>query len=171
MAARDKPSQAPADAKGILARGALHNAGGRKMHKSLLFGREALVVAAAVLLALSAAQAQVRDNKGPVATLHGGVGAHAREAMERERDQFNLRLQFALRGSGAYLADVRVRIADAKGKTVVDTTSSGPWFFAQLPQGRYEVTASSNGQSQTQALDITKGWRGWVFRFDPPPAP
>lgn len=141
------------------------------MPMPLLLGRGALVAAAVLLLVFPHAQAQVRENKGSVTILHGGVGADARESMQQARDQFNLRLQFAVRGSGAYLANVRVQIADAKGKTVLDTISTGPWFFAQLPQGRYEVTASANGQSQTQALNITQGWRGWVFRFDPSPAP
>jgi hypothetical protein len=86
--------------------------------------------------------------------------------MQRLQDKYNLRLQFVQQGSGEYLAGVQIRIADAKGRTVVDTVASGPWFYAQLPAGEYAVTATSEGKLLTQRIAIKdNGWRGWVFRF------
>lgn len=43
---------------------------------------------------------------------------------------FNLKLVFALK-SGAYLSGVKLTIADAAGKTLVDTASEGPWLLAR----------------------------------------
>ena len=54
---------------------------------------------------------------------------------------FNITLVFALQ-SGNYVSDVQVMIADVSGKTLLDTTSSGPWFLARLPAGNYHVTAT-----------------------------
>jgi hypothetical protein len=129
------------------------------------------VLTAASCLIVASAAAQVQQTFGSIAVAHGGVGAEAREAMQREQDKYNLRLQFAQQGSGAYLAGVQVKIADDKGRTVLETVASGPWFHARLPAGEYEVTATSEGRSLTQRMTIKNdGWRGWVFRFEPPRA-
>ncbi|HSO81549.1 carboxypeptidase regulatory-like domain-containing protein, partial [Thiocapsa sp.] len=47
----------------------------------------------------------------------GGIGASEREAMEQVKSQYNLRLLFAVAGSGAYLSNIRVQIQDAAGPT------------------------------------------------------
>lgn len=131
--------------------------------------RLSIIAATASWLIAAPVSAQLQQTIGSVAVAHGGVGAEAREAMQREQDKYNLRLQFARQGSGEYLAGVRVKIADAKGQTVVDTLASGPWFYARLPAGQYTVTATSEGTSLTQRIDIKNGgWRGWVFRFERP---
>jgi hypothetical protein len=124
------------------------------------------VITAAAWLTAAPASAQVQQTLGSVAVAQGGVGAEARAAMQRLQDKYNLRLQFVQQGSGEYLAGVQIRIADAKGRTVVDTVASGPWFYAQLPAGEYAVTATSEGKLLTQRIAIKdNGWRGWVFRF------
>lgn len=128
-----------------------------------------LLTAASWLIA-APAFAQVQQTIGSIAVAHGGVGVEAREAMRREQDKYNLRLEFVQQVSGAYLAGVQVKIVDAKERTLIDTVSSGPWFYAQLPAGEYTVTASSEGKSLTQRIAIKNGWRGWVFRFGPLPA-
>jgi hypothetical protein len=49
----------------------------------------------------------------------------------------------AFRGSGSYLATVWVRIFDATTrKPVLAQRMDGPWLFAALPAGRYDVEAS-----------------------------
>lgn len=129
------------------------------------------VVTAASWLIAAPASPQVQQTIGSISVAHGGVGTEAREALQRIQDKYNLRLQFVHQGSGEYLAGVQVKIADAKGGTVVDTVASGPWFYAQLPAGEYAVTATSEGKSLTQRMAIKNGgWRGWVFRFEPPRA-
>lgn len=70
---------------------------------------------------------------------------------------YNLHMVFATRGSGEYLADVKVRIDDAKGKLILDANSPGPIFFARLPAGTYRVTASLGNKSQRKSVSVQDG--------------
>lgn len=94
------------------------------------------------------------DDAAPEAIRHesGGVGIDQRERMQA--GDYNLRLVFAERGSGAYLADVVLRIEDGKGRTVLQTESFGPWFNAQLPAGTYRVTATHAGKAQQREVTV-----------------
>jgi hypothetical protein len=80
----------------------------------------------------------------------GGVGEDERAELDALSNQYNLRLLFAMQGSGEYLAAVRVNILDAHGGTVLTAQSRGPWFFAQLPSGDYVVDVSTPGQGLQQ---------------------
>lgn len=66
---------------------------------------------------------------------------------------FALILLFALK-SGAYVSDVRVTIADATGRTVLDATSDGPWFLTKLPAGTYQIVATLAGRAIKQPLSV-----------------
>jgi hypothetical protein len=92
---------------------------------------------------------QVQNNQG-VRYVSGGVGESERAELNNQSQQFNLRLLFAMQGSGEYLSAVRVSILDARGGTVLVTESKGPWFLAQLPPGDYTVEASVPGQTERQ---------------------
>lgn len=100
---------------------------------------------------------EVRGQQG-IQYLSGGVTKEERLEFNGLTQQFNLRLLFALRGSGDYLAAVQVNILDAHGGSVLNVESEGPWFFAQLPPGDYtvEVTAPVpvNQQSQRKKVHI-----------------
>ena len=60
--------------------------------------------------------------------------------------EFNLKLVFAMK-SGGYVSGARVTLADAGGKTLLDTTSEGPWLLVKLPSGRYRVIATLSGKT------------------------
>lgn len=122
-----------------------------------------------VICGAQAAATPVQGKQGEVVVLHGGVGEEDRAAMEQKAADYNLRLTFARKGSGAYLSDVRVAIRNAQGTTLLDTVSAGPWLFARLPQGDFTVSATEDGRTLTQSVSI-KGAsrREWVFRFDGP---
>lgn len=87
----------------------------------------------------------------------GGIGEGERAEMEALASQFNLRLLFAMQGSGDYLADVGVRILDPSGAVVLSVESRGPWFFVQLPSDVYTVEVSTLGQSQRQTARVGQG--------------
>jgi hypothetical protein len=88
--------------------------------------------------------------------LMGGVGSDERAAMEEKSKAFNLRLVFADR-RGPYLSDVKLVIEDSRKAEVISLTTNGPWFFIQLPPGRYGVRATFKGQTQSiDALNIGK---------------
>ena len=89
--------------------------------------------------------------------ISGGVGNESVQAMRAMERGYNLRLMFAIAGSGEYLADVRVKLVDPKGRTVLDAVSEGPYFFAKVPPGRYQVVAETEGDAKTRAVDISPG--------------
>lgn len=127
---------------------------------------------AALIVAISAAlpAAGMAQEAPPVRTYHGisyvagGVGLGERGAMRQIAKDYNLRLSFAEKGSGTYLADVKVAIRDGKGRLVLDAVSDGPWFFAKLPPGKYRVTAAENGKTQSRIADVRAG-RHTVLHF------
>ena len=88
-----------------------------------------------------------------IAYVSGGVGADEREAMHGLARNYNLRLVFAGK-EGAYLSDVKVDIRNAAGREILSAVSNGPWFFAQLPNGRYKIKAEAKGKSTSQSAVI-----------------
>lgn len=87
----------------------------------------------------------------------GGIGEGERDELNALSNQFNLRLLFAMQGSGNYLADIRVNILDSRGEAALSTESNGPWFFAQLPPGTYTIEVSIPDQLQRQTARIEGG--------------
>jgi hypothetical protein len=97
--------------------------------------------------------------------LTGGVGSDERVAIQKTaQGNYNLQFVFA-EATGPYLARIRVKIQDTHGKTLIDIPSSGPWFFANLPNGQYKITVSHAGKRETQNLDVGKNFRKVVFNW------
>jgi len=89
-----------------------------------------------------------------IAYVSGGVGESARSEMRRIGGDYNLHLIFS-EPTGAYLAFVDVVIEDERGRRMFDTTSQGPWLFADLPPGTYRITARSrDGVFITRTIDV-----------------
>ena len=68
---------------------------------------------------------------------------------------YNLRLVFAEAQETytAFVADVTVKISDAKGGTVLQIRS-GPLLFLKLPAGRYSVNAKLAGLTITKSVRV-----------------
>lgn len=97
---------------------------------------------------------QVHNDQG-VRYISGGVGESERAELNALSQQFNLRLLFAMQGSGDYLSAVQINIQDARGRTILTTQSKGPWFLAQLTPGNYTVEVSVPGQAKQQPQSQT----------------
>jgi len=54
-----------------------------------------------------------------------------------------------------YLAEVQLQIKDAKGNVVVDAMTEGPFFLANLPPGKYQITADYEGVIKNNAVNIS----------------
>lgn len=66
-----------------------------------------------------------------------------------------------------YLAEVQLKIKDSKGNVVVDTTTEGPFFLADLPLGKYQVAAEHDGVIKTNVVRIAaKKHQRIVFLWD-----
>jgi hypothetical protein len=83
----------------------------------------------------------------------GGIGKEQAEAMRVAAHDYDLMLTFATDG-GKYLADIDLQIEDTNGNTLLSTVSKGPLFLANLPVGRYKITASAQGTSHTRIVNM-----------------
>jgi len=106
--------------------------------------------------------------------LSGGIADRDRLDMYAQRARYSLWVATLAKPSGAYLSDAHLRIIDlTSGQALIDRTMDGPWFFAALPVGRYEVSATvqADDASKPQTLHAQvnvsfKGQRQAVLRFD-----
>lgn len=102
---------------------------------------------------------------GDVSYVSGGVGEESREQLKAFAPAFNLKLLLAHK-SGEYIGDVQIVLVDAKGKEILKAVAEGPIFMANLPAGRYEVIATTEGLTQKQRATVVKGKLGTlVFRW------
>jgi hypothetical protein len=126
-----------------------------------------------LLLTLAAAGAHAQplavQQQGAVRFVTGGVGMEERAALDAMRADFNVRLTLAVKGTGAYLADVEVAVSDAQGASVLKTLATGPKVYARLAPGAYSVTAAYSGKSQTKRLPVpARGSTEIAFYWDDP---
>lgn len=128
----------------------------------------ALILSLAFAGAAAAANGIVRDQT-PAGHkfVAGGVGDDEIATMNAERNNYSLWIITAAKVTGAYLADVQVRITDAKKQVVFDRRIAGPWLLVNLPAGRFDVEASIDGQRLKQATTIHAGdHHQMLFYFD-----
>ena len=91
--------------------------------------------------------------------MSGGVGIGERNQMSTGAQGYDLKLSFADR-TGKYLSDVKLTIADPRGDQIISTTTAGPWFYINLPSGKYDVKASyDNRVEEIKNLDVSQGQR------------
>ena len=118
--------------------------------------RSALVILALSstwLFAVNASPAAERlTTATPIAYESSGIGDD--DPLAAIAGDYNLQLVFATQGSGEYLADVKVLIADTKGKPLLDAESPGPIFFVRLPTGSYRISADFHGVPLRKSVTI-----------------
>ena len=113
-------------------------------------------------------QINITEGKSPQGYpyLSGGVGTDERIAMAERGKAFNVKLIFA-EVSGAFLASVKLEIFGTKNEPIVSLTTTGPWFYIQLPPGIYHGKATFKGKiKESKALRVGKDkpmQRGFVW--------
>lgn len=55
-----------------------------------------------------------------------------------------------------YIADVKVKIHDAKDNLMLEVTTEGPFLLVNLPDGSYKVTAEYNNVIKTNKVNVNK---------------
>ncbi|MBS6359598.1 carboxypeptidase regulatory-like domain-containing protein [Burkholderia sp.] len=127
------------------------------MQHSRIVSRFAIAAALAAGIAAGAhAQSDglpATHQQGDVTYVSGGVGQDESTAFQRAESAWPLALRFTGAG-GEFLADVHVRIVDAKGAEVLKTDTRGPYMLVKLMPGRYTVQASYQGKDQTRAVAV-----------------
>lgn len=103
------------------------------------------------------------QEKDGVAYLCGGIGSDEQEQMKSAASKYDVMMTFAA-ASGAYLADVKVDIADSKGQSVFSATCDAPIMLVDLPKsGSYKITAQSEGKTLTRTARLKE--KGSVQRI------
>ncbi|HJV68443.1 hypothetical protein [Ideonella sp.] len=148
------------------------------MKPSLIRHARLLALVAATATAFSAHALMRGTTADGSPFVEGGIGADETTALEAQRDQYSLWLITAVRVSGAYLAEVQLRITDERGRVLLERKMSGPWLLVNLPLGRYELQASYRGETLRRTATIHAGDHHQViFHFgvqgemQPPPKP
>ena len=92
-----------------------------------------------------------------VAYASGGVSHSELQDLHARRQDYSFWLTTAALKSGAHLADVAVRITPLRGgDPALEHTMAGPWLFAALPPGRYQVEAGFR-PDPARALQVRRG--------------
>ena len=134
--------------------------------------RSALVILALSATWLFAAEASTAAERPPpappIAYESSGIGDD--DPLAAIAGDYNLQLVFATQGSGEYLADVKVLIADGKGNTLLDAESPGPMFFVRLPAGSYRISADFHGVPLRKSVTISDRRRQNLYFHWPPDA-
>jgi hypothetical protein len=87
----------------------------------------------------------------------GGVGKEERDALLLVTKRYTLKVVLAAKGDRAFVYDAQIRVLDARGNAVVEATDAGPLFFANLPPGKYKVSATAYGKTKEQSVAVTAG--------------
>ena len=119
--------------------------------------RSPLVVSAlAVTWLFAIGLSLAADQQTRIATIpHESAGIADDDPLAAIAGGYNLQLVFATQGSGEYLADIKVLIADAKGNTLLDEESPGPIFFVKLPAGTYRISADFDGMPLRKSVTVS----------------
>lgn len=141
-----------------------------KANKGMVWILGGAVSLAACSVAVRAAERGVTP--GGIAYVSGGVAEVEEEDLVAQRKNYSFWLTTASKGSGAFLADVRVRIVDERTRQLVlEHTLDGPWLFANLPPGRYRVEATyrefadSREETLRRSTTIPKGGRRQMLLY------
>ena len=115
-----------------------------------------VMVPLAVTWLFAASPSLAADQQARFATTpHESAGIGDDDPLAAIAGEYNLQLVFAAQGSGEYLADIKVLIADAKGNTLLDEESPGPIFFVRLPTGSYRISADFHGMPLRKSVTVS----------------
>ena len=96
----------------------------------------------------------------------GGIGADEATQFAADSRAHALSVRLAARGSGAYLADVDLRIIDGSNRRVFAGRLDAPWLLIDLPPGRYELVGEREGEvSRLDVVVPAHGRRSVVMYF------
>ncbi len=96
-------------------------------------------------LADDSAVLPAEKSQNGITYLSGGIGSDQVTAMKAAANDYTLMLVCAIGNTGAYLADVKINIADKTGKTVLETVAEGPIILVKLTPGTYQISADNKG--------------------------
>jgi hypothetical protein len=98
---------------------------------------------------------------GQMGYLNGGIGEEQADLMRDMSSQFPVRFTFSrhngTHNTNEFVADVRLRVVDSAGQTVLNLAQQGPIFLLRLPEGAYTVEAEHNGELKSRRFQVVSG--------------
>ncbi|QLP99878.1 MAG: hypothetical protein HZY78_06360 [Burkholderiaceae bacterium] len=114
----------------------------------------ALALGAAVPLAHAQDELVVVEPMRVTTYLNGGIGADEEQMMRKAAKDWPLRMIFSEKKDNEFVADVRLLVTNAKGAPVLMLHGAGPMTYAMLPAGKYRISASHKGQTETREVTL-----------------
>ncbi|MDP3776792.1 hypothetical protein [Methylotenera sp.] len=95
---------------------------------------------------------------GEVTYLSGGIGRAESVAMRQNAKNYPLEIVFVEKAGTLeeYLSEVTLQIQDVNKNNMLEIATEGPYFLANLPQGKYFVSAEYKGEVKTQWVNVNK---------------
>jgi hypothetical protein len=116
---------------------------------------------AALFVSCILASAQVFAQSAPAPIAHngityvtGGIGEDEVHAFHEVAANYNMRITLASK-AGHYLSDVEVKITSGQREVLVVRTA-GPFLFASVPAGRYQVVARDRHLTETKQVVVPR---------------
>ena len=112
-------------------------------------------IAAPAQMAPDSYTAMQQMQNGEIRYVTGGIGDEERDGLKVMEKDYDLHVMSAAK-NGSFVGDTQIKITSAKGTDLL-TTVAGPIFFADLPDGKYVLEASVNGEVRRQAFTAKHG--------------
>ena len=128
--------------------------------KYLLIALLALMVILLFILPMSTyGQLPKTQKQGDITYITGGVGEDESKAIRGDAKNWPLIIDFSqhLQNHDAWISQVYLRILDIKGNGIFEVTTDGPFLLVNLPSGSYVLTATYEGITKTQKIQIVDG--------------
>jgi hypothetical protein len=107
------------------------------------------------------AQRPVATAPETISYMNGGFGQEEAARMREISAEFPIGLTFTrhngTQNTDEFVADVKVRVRDSTGQTVVAVAGQGPIFLLRVPDGTYAVEAERDGEVKTRRIDVVGG--------------
>uniref|UniRef100_E1T8L3 Carboxypeptidase regulatory-like domain-containing protein n=1 Tax=Burkholderia sp. (strain CCGE1003) TaxID=640512 RepID=E1T8L3_BURSG len=100
----------------------------------------------------AAAGLETARNRG-IAYVTGGVGEDEAAAIRAVASRYSMRARFTT-STGEFTSDVSVRLFTPEGKLIFAAITAGPYLYAQIPPGRYRLSATLDSVERSQSIAI-----------------
>lgn len=97
--------------------------------------------------------------------LTGGVSDEDAAAIKKRGPDFGMQLFLSADHKPVAPGEVKVKILNLTGDTVIDSVADGPLFFIKVDGGRYTIILDRGGEVKEKTFDLI-GRRFGQFSFD-----
>lgn len=129
----------------------------RKFLAALALVATGAAIAPARAQDLSASPDVVRATVSGHAYQNGGVSIGDVIDMHRHMQPYDLRLTFSEGKDNAFVANLKLRIVDERGRDVFFLDHAGPLTDVDLPAGNYKVVADMDGVERSGSVEVRPG--------------